>query len=251
MWLAKLYEYLSAVFGYWWVLYPGGLLTLEAIGESFWPRGRQWADRYITQVNRTRLKICIAVLLVFISGFFAWSDENKKWQTEHDSVISLKAKLDILEKAEDSEKRKLNEAISGLQNERTAGQPKQERRIEENIGIIKPMVPAVSHDRDRFCDQKVSFSLAPIQHQPDIFHYTYQLAIHKPHVPLYTFYIISSQDIESINGPGQAFTSQRLPNTAENDRVMEVTFFDPISDGGSFSFSSRAPLTIKCIGRSH
>lgn len=71
-----MYEYLSAVFAYWWILVSGGVLAVEQAIESFWEDSSRWLDQYISQEKRRRVRLVISFLLIFYAGFLAWRDEH-------------------------------------------------------------------------------------------------------------------------------------------------------------------------------
>src|SRR5687768_11871987 len=78
--MSDFYQYLQATFLNWWALIPSGVFAVDSALEYFFRRYREWLDRYINRELRQRLIFSVALLGVFVAGFFAWRDEHLKHQ---------------------------------------------------------------------------------------------------------------------------------------------------------------------------
>jgi hypothetical protein len=114
---SRIYEFGWALVAYWWILVPGGLLSLEPMMESFLhPSWKARLDRRWPKETRYRHFRWGATLAILIASFLAFDDLNTRTRTE---IRADQVSLDTAIGERDEARRQLKE----LEGRRIAPQP--------------------------------------------------------------------------------------------------------------------------------
>lgn len=87
---ARVYEFIAALAPYWWAIVAGGLFGVEPMLEPFLgPRFKEWSDSKFSKDDRHRIFRWAAVICIFVAGFLAFDDVNKRNRDLQKTLVEI------------------------------------------------------------------------------------------------------------------------------------------------------------------
>jgi hypothetical protein len=149
-------EFFVALFGYWWVIIPGGLFAVEPMIEPlFGKRVGRYRDS-IPHNARTTFFRWTAVAALLLASFLAWNDQHQIADIEHDKRVTAEGERNEARRqlAKKSDRSKYVEA---LQKFYTDGSRME--RLLERTDITDEQVTMTCNDVDKWYDSVSSWLL--------------------------------------------------------------------------------------------